>query len=217
MNVDENRADDGEPTLTDAAASSSDTTPLATTELSLTEADEKLPVQTESGSDMVVQREDVVADEPPSDQQEAVQSQTELVPVEPLGSGIVTMLADAVGQVVDTTATVRQAASSIGSGKKPSQQAQESKPKQKKPLFPALSKIPSIDLKGGAKSVASGIGEIAQNSANVVTGLVGCLQASFSCMGKVIMNPSKKHYTSSSRAQPQTSQPVLTDTPATTS
>ena len=134
----------------------------------------------------------------------------ELVPIEPLGNGIVHALSDAVGQVVQTALSIQK----IITTDKTSTTKKEQKKEQKKP---------SSGLGRGAQSFVSSMGEITQNGVDIVTGLAGCLQESFRCMGKIIMNPSKKTVrktrqkepTRKNTAQKKAPQNVLTHTPLT--
>lgn len=111
------------------------------------------------------------------------------VSVEPLALGIVNALDDAVVQIIETVV-------SVGKKLKPNKGVEEgsgtSSSKKRKPFTLPVPRIPSTRLKKGFHGFASGVGEIAQNGANVVTGLAGCLQDSFRCMGNIIMNPSQK-------------------------
>lgn len=125
------------------------------------------------------------------------------VSVEPLALGIVNALEDAVLQVIETV-------TSVGKRLKPSKApaARSDASKKGKPFFMPVSRIPSIRLKEGFQGFVSGVGEIAQNGVNVVTGLAGCLQESFSCMGKVIMNPAQKPQSKNRAVSKEVSVPV---------
>lgn len=97
---------------------------------------------------------------------------TVMVPVEPMGAGIANLLTDAVGRVVKVAQ---------GGAGKPGGATR--KPKGASPV---------VTLRQGVRGVVADVGELVQNGAHIVTGLVDCLQQSMRCMGKVIMNPSRR-------------------------
>ena len=129
----------------------------------------------------MIRQEDLKTSAPASDTPDRANSRVCQVPVEPLGAGIVNALADAVDQVVGVASTVRK--------KTP---PKKSPGKKKKPFFSMPPIKPPASVGKGMQRFMSGAGGIAQNGINIVTGLAGCLQESFRCMGKVIMNPSPK-------------------------
>lgn len=127
-------------------------------------------------------QESTERDKPASAEMGTPADRWQLIPIEPLGAGIVNALANAVSQVVATATSHRKTTTPQ---KRPAQ-------KKKKSFFPSSSGTSSSTLGKGAKGFAASVEKITQNSINIVTGVAYCLQESFSCMGNVIMNPSKK-------------------------
>lgn len=187
-------------TDTDPVQAVTDTDPVQ----AMTDTD---PVQVLEISDLVTQSEKPLEIERSTEKPETLPTiKIRQVQIEPLGTGIVNALAAAVGQVAMAASTVR---------KTPAAATKSLPKKKKKPFLPSPSKIPLTGFDKGVKSFVSGAGEIAQNGVNIVTGLIGCLQESFSCMGKIIMNPSKKPSKRSHVAQKNAPQPVPTKTAVT--
>ncbi|MEO5349670.1 MAG: hypothetical protein H7836_08500 [Magnetococcus sp. YQC-3] len=98
------------------------------------------------------------------------------VHIEPLGAGIANLLTDAVEQVVKVA---KKGAGRVGA--------------------PVAATSSASGLREGVRAVVADVGELVQTGANVVTGLVDCLQQSMRCMGRVIMNPRKPCRKSPSR------------------
>ncbi|MBF0463108.1 MAG: hypothetical protein HQL87_17195 [Magnetococcales bacterium] len=115
----------------------------------------------------------IQTEEPVATAEAAAPVQTVTVLIEPLGDGIANLLADMVGQVV----LVAKA-------------------------FPGMAKVKEAcpcplttlrhEVKTGVREAVAGAGNLAQNSANIMVGLAGCLRASVHCMGRVIMQPAPR-------------------------
>ncbi|MEO5364045.1 MAG: hypothetical protein H7838_10550 [Magnetococcus sp. DMHC-8] len=97
---------------------------------------------------------------------------TVTVPIEPLGDGIVNLLADTVGQVVRTARRATGAAR-VATRNRPATALRQG-------------------VQGGVQEAMTGVGTFVQHGADIMTGLFACLRESVYCMGKVIRQPSQR-------------------------
>lgn len=185
MSVEENTTENTDPSLSSVAQESppedrsgfvSSSTLIAVTETSLTEVVEPPEFQ------QSVQPSPPPSRSPSGTLSHALSlspSQTHQVLVEPLGTGIATLVTDTVGLVVKRASSVGRVFSHTKRASAPSTTREQS------------ASSPT-GLKKGIRRFVSGVGTLAANGANVATGLAGCLRDSFRCMGHVIMHPSEK-------------------------
>ncbi|MEO5340882.1 MAG: hypothetical protein H7837_10290 [Magnetococcus sp. MYC-9] len=139
-------------------------TPLATiTDLSIPE-----PVVLNAGTEQAPSP----VDPPPS-------PQTVQVPIEPLGEGLLNLLAGTVEQVVKTARGLSSPAR-----------------KRDTPPRSAPADSPAAGLRQGVtesvRAVTAEVGVLVHNGANILAGLADCLRTSLDCMGRVIRHPGQR-------------------------